>query len=90
MGLCNNLDIFQEKMNDLFTGFDYVRAHSDDLLVIAKGSFEEHLNQLDTVLEKLKMSGLKINASKSCFATHELEYLGYWISRDGIQLLDTK
>ena len=86
MGLCNSLDIFQEKMNKLFAGFDYVRAYINDLLVITKGSFEEHLKQLDTVLEKLETAGLKINASKSCFAAHELEHLGFWISRDGIQL----
>ena len=60
-------------MNKLFTGFDYVRMYIDDLLVITKGSFEEHLKQLNTVLEKLETAGLKINASKSCFAAHELE-----------------
>ena len=90
MGLCNSPDIFQEKMNELFAGFDYVRAYIDDLLIITKGSFEEHLKQLDTVLEKLETAGLKINASKSCFAAHELEYLGFWISRDGIQPLAAK
>ena len=90
MGLCNSPDIFQEKMNELFAGFDYVRAYIDDLLIITKGSFEEHLKQLDTVLEKLETAGLKINASKSCFAAHELEYLGFWISRDGIQPLSAK
>ena len=29
MGLCNSPDIFQEKMNDLFAGLDYVRAYID-------------------------------------------------------------
>ena len=90
MGLCNSPDIFQEKMNKLFAGFDYVRAYIDDLLIITKGSFEDHLKHLDTVLEKLEKVGLKINATKSCFAAHELEYLGYWISRDGIQPLIEK
>ena len=85
MGLCNSPDIFQEKMNELFAGFDYVHAYIDDLLIITKGSFEEHLKHLDNVLEKIERAGLKINANKLCFAAHELEYLGYWISRDGIQ-----
>ena len=90
MGLCNSPDIFQEKMNELFSGFDYVQAYIDYLLVITKGSFNDHLSHLDRVLEKLEEASLKIKASKSCFAAHELEFLGYWISRDGIQPLATK
>ena len=87
MGLCNTLDIFQEKMNKLFAGFKYEWAYIDDLLIVAKGSFEDHLQDLDTVLEKLETAGLKITATKS---THKLEYWGYWISRDGIQPLASK
>ena len=90
MGLCNSPDIFQEKMNKLFAGFDYVRAYINHLLIITKGSFAEHHKHLDYFLEKLETAGLKINANKSCFAAHELEYLGYWISRDGIQQLAAK
>ena len=44
MGLCNSPDIFQEKMNELFSGLDYVRAYIDDLLIITKGSFKDHQN----------------------------------------------
>ena len=50
MGLCNSLDIFQEKMNELFSGFDYVGAYIDDLLVIIKGSYDDHLTHLDRIL----------------------------------------
>ena len=77
MGLCNSPDIFQEKMNELFAGFNYVCAYINDLLVITKGSFEEHLKHLDTVLEKLETEGFKINATKLCLVAHELKYLGY-------------
>ena len=59
MGLCNSPDIFQEKMNELFAGFDCVRAYIDDLLIITNGSFTKHLKQLDTALEKLETAGLK-------------------------------
>ena len=63
MGLCNSADIFQEKMNKIFAGLEYVRAYVENLLVISKGSFEDHLEKLDQVLNKLKAAGLKINAS---------------------------
>ena len=90
MGLCNSPDIFQEKMNNFFAGFDYVWEYIDDLLIITKGSFQEHLNHLDTVLEKLETAGLKINTTKLYFTAHELKYLGYWISQNDIQLLAAK
>ena len=77
-------------MSEFFAGFNYLCAYIDDLLVITKGSFREHFKNLDTVLENLETAGLKINATKLCFTAHELEYLGYWISRDGIQLLAAK
>ena len=62
----------------------------DDLLIVTKGSFEDHLRDLDTILENLETAGLKINATKSNVAAHKLEYLGYWISQDGIQPLASK
>ena len=54
MGLCNGPDIFQEKMSGLFFDLECVRAHTDDLLVTAKGDPVDHLEKLDTVLAKLK------------------------------------
>ena len=90
MGLCNSPDIFQEKMSDLMQGLEFVRAYLDDLLVLSKGSFAEHLVHLEEVLNRLAASGLKVNASKSFFCREQLEYLGYWITRDGIQPLNKK
>ena len=90
MGLCNSPDIFQEKMSQLVYDLEYVRAYIDDLLVITKGDWFDHLNKLETVLIRLKQAGLKVNAKKSFFGRGELEYLGYWITRTGIQPLAKK
>ena len=84
MGLCNSPDIFQEKMSELFYGFENVRAYIDDLLVINNSSFDDHLKKLDKVLCKLQSAGLKVNPTKSFFAKSELEYLGYWITQSGV------
>ena len=43
MGLCNSPDIFQEKMNELFNGLDYVRMYIDDILIIRNKSLEDHI-----------------------------------------------
>ena len=89
MGLCNSPDIFQEKMSELFDGLDFVRTYIDDLLILSKGSYQDHLEKLEKVLARLTRVGLKVNGHKSFFARDELEYLGCWISRSGIQPLLT-
>jgi hypothetical protein len=85
MGLCNSPDIFQEKMSELMQGLEFARAYIDDLLVVSKGSFETHLEHLETVFTRLAEAGLKINAAKSHFCCDELEYLGYLINRKGVR-----
>ena len=62
MGLKISPEIFQDKMNELFNGLEYVRAYTDDLLVISNGNFEKHLNKIKIVLNKLKAVGFKIYA----------------------------
>jgi RNase H-like domain found in reverse transcriptase/Integrase zinc binding domain len=57
-----------------------------DLLVITNGTFEDHLEKLDKVLQRLGDVGLQVNARKSFFARYELEYLGFWITREGINV----
>jgi len=84
MGLCNSPDIFQEKISTLMAGLEFVRAYIDDVLCITKGSWEDHLEKLEEVLKRISRAGLKVNAKKSFFGKGELEYLGYWITREGI------
>jgi len=90
MGLCNSPDIFQEKMSELMAGLEFARAYLDNLLIISKGDFNEHLDQLEVALTRLSEAGLKINASKCSFCQAELEYLGYWITRNGIRPVTKK
>ena len=90
MGLCNSPNIFQEKMSKLMVGLDFAQAYLDNLLLITKGNFDKHLVQLKTALTRLSEAGLKINASKSSFCQTELEYLGYWITRNGIKPITKK
>ena len=64
MGLCNSPDIFQERMNDLFDGLEYVRAYIDDLLIMTNGTWEDHLEKVGIALRQLQSAGLKVNAEK--------------------------
>ena len=67
MGVSNSLDIFQEKTNEMFRGFEFIRAYIGDLLIITKGDWSDHLEKLELTLQKLKYNGLKCNAEKSFF-----------------------
>jgi hypothetical protein len=57
----------------------------DDLLIITRGILDEHLQKMETVLTRLCDAGLKVNAAKSWFCAHEIEYIGYILTREGIK-----
>jgi hypothetical protein len=57
----------------------------DDLLIITRGILDKHLQKMDTVLTRLRNTGLKVNAAKSLFCAHEIEYFGYILTREGIK-----
>ncbi len=40
---------------------------------------------MKTVLTRLRDAGLKVNMTKSSFCAHEIEYLGYILTREGIK-----
>ena len=46
MGICNSPEIFQEKMNKIFRGFEFIRSSIDDLLIITKVYWSDNLNKL--------------------------------------------
>jgi hypothetical protein len=64
---------------------NFVRAYMDDLLIIKRGIMNENLQKLEAVLTRLRDAGLKVNATKSLFCAHEIEYLGYILTREGIK-----
>ena len=72
-------------MMKLMEALEYVRAYIDNLLVITRGTLEDHLEKLREVLRRLRGAGLKVNAAKSFFCTHEIEYLSYILTREGIK-----
>ena len=64
MEFCSSLGIFQEKISELFYGFNILRAYIDDILVITKNNIEDHLKALDRVLQRLAEAVLKVNTER--------------------------
>jgi len=84
MGVSNAPDVFQAKMATLFQDLEYVCAYIYDLIVLSSSTFEDHLDKLGQVLQRLYDKGLRIKP-QSTFATDEIEYLGYTLTRDDIK-----
>ena len=85
MGIACSVNIIQDKMTNLIKELEYVRTYIDDLLVITNSMFDDHLQNSEVVLNKLKKSNFCCNAPKYGFALHKIEYLRYTLSRDGIK-----
>ena len=85
MGIKVAVDVFQEVMTELFSDLDYVRVYLDDILIVDNGSLEDHMHKVSICLGRLEKAGFKANVRKSLFAVEELEYLGFWLTRTGIQ-----
>jgi hypothetical protein len=62
----------------------------DDLLILTNSSFKDHLLKSEMVLATLSTAVMRVNISKSKFFAEQIEYLGYWNTRQGIQPISSK
>lgn len=90
MGIKIAPDVFQNVMSKLVQDMEYVKTYLDDLLILTNSSFKDHLLKLEMVLARLSTAGMRVNISKSKFFAEQIEYLGYWITRQGIQPMRNK
>jgi hypothetical protein len=79
-------------MSKLVQDMEYVKTYLDDLLILrnSNGSSKDHLLKLEMVLARLSTAGMIVNISKSKFFAEQIEYLGYWNTRQGIQPIRNK
>ena len=62
----------------------------DDILIVSKGSLEEHKSYVLIVLNVYLIKNLRINLPKRHFGKLEIDWLGYHISQLGISPLESK
>ena len=79
------LATFQRLMETVLTGLirDKCIAYIDDILVMGE-TLEDHLQNLQLVLQRLREAGLKLRPSKCHFLQRSVEYLGHVVSERGI------
>ena len=54
MRVVNLLDTFEQKINDLFHRFEFISAYIEEILILKKGYWMDHLQKLELTLNKLK------------------------------------
>ena len=85
-GLRNAGATYQRMMDIVLAGLppDRVLAYLDDIVIFSR-TLEEHVRDVDRVLEKLEAGGITLRPEKCLFASDEVDYLGYYMNEEGIR-----
>lgn len=84
-GVCNGPATFQRLMQATMSDlvFQIMLVYLDDILVFSP-TFADHLFHLQTVLQRLRETGLKVKVEKCHFLQSSVRFLGHQISAEGI------
>jgi hypothetical protein len=84
-GLCNAPATFQRLMDLVLAGLQWSHCliYIDDVVILGR-SFEEHLQHLQQVFDRLQQAGLKLKPRKCHFLQRKVNYLGHVVSNKGI------
>ena len=88
MGLSNAPQAFTRLMELGLAGLQWTTCviYLDDVIIFGK-TVEEHLSQLDEVLDQFREHGLKLKAKKCEFFQEKVQFLGYVVSKEGVKPL---
>ena len=75
-------------MAQVLSGIPHVAYNVDDILITGHTRVE-HIENLRMVLNRLRGYGLKLKQSKCEFFAKDLEFLGHWISPEGVNVKPT-
>jgi hypothetical protein len=62
-----------------------IQVYLDDILIKSNVTFEEHASIMEHVLDRMQKANFRANLRKCYFGESKIDYLGYEITRDGIQ-----
>ena len=83
-GLTNAPSTFERLMEIVLRGLTWkiCLIYIDDIIVFSK-TFEEHLQHLELVFQRLREANIKLKPSKCHFGKSEVRFLGHVVSKDG-------
>lgn len=90
-GLCNAPSTFQALMNTVFRPYlrKFVLVFFDDVLIYSP-SWESHMEHVRLAFELIRKHRFFIKLSKCAFGQQQIEYLGHIVSREGVQVDQSK
>ena len=88
-GIASAPAIFQRTMDTILQGIPRTCCYLDDILVTGS-TREEHLQNLETVLQRLDQRGVRVKKSKCEFLKDSVEYLGHKIDASGLHATTKK
>ena len=74
---------FQKAMDNTLQGLSGVFCFLDHILIVSKGSVEDHNILVDKVISRLVEEGFALKFSKCEFSLNQLSWLGYDIDSEG-------
>ena len=77
-------DFTQKAMENVLQGINDSEVYLDDIGCFSN-EWKHHLKLLDRVLTALQANGFTINLSKCEWAVQETDWLGYWITPNGLK-----
>eukprot|EP00117_Sycon_ciliatum_P034902 scpid20142/ scgid26552/ Retrovirus-related Pol polyprotein from transposon 17.6; Protease; Reverse transcriptase; Endonuclease len=85
-GVCNGPSSFQRLMSAVLRGLQWQMClvYLDDIIVFSK-TFDEHLERLEAVFQRLLEAGLRLKPSKCHLLRTEVNFLGHVVTKDGVR-----
>lgn len=88
-GVASAPSIFQKIMDQMLAGLDGTVCYLDDIIITGNNK-EQHLKNLNNVMERIKEYGFHINKKKCSFLQDSIEYLGFVVDKEGVRTSPSK
>ena len=81
---------FQRTLDLTLAGISNTFAFIDDILIVAHGTEEEHIQKVEEVLKRLHEANVNLKLDKCNFAATDIEWVGYILSLKSVAPVNSK